>query len=513
MPSMYTTHCQTLPSLVVTSPPHMPSSTSHAMTHTPYSHSNVLLQPDILLRVFAHLEPVPDLCHAIQVCRDWSIVAATPSLWQNVVAIDPFTRHQLQSRPAWYPKHITQQKSSHALQVSRKSHSNRRKRSKNNSVLQGARKALDVITKRAGTRLNILDLQYCFPGLSLPSYMLHQSDIQKIIQRCSSSITTFLPSYPNHITKTSYINFSTTCPQLKVLHMTGCRDLQTADLGLIVQNSPYLHDISVKNCPNIRGSNLVFKLKPISKVLKRIDVSMTSLTQLCFRDLALNFPSLEEFIANHCTQLNVIDSPPRREDQLSRVFLKLTTFAVNYVAYLSSEWLSAICARCSNIKMLCANDVGSGRNYAIFNTRLPSIQQLSLSNHSLTDREWQRLFEDLRTTLLDCDISRNHNVTCALQTKNDDKFSVLETLDISETGATDETVKRLINVATRIKCLKTAGCRGVKDRKFRRNPLATISVDTETELTSACDKQWYWSITGSNILPGNCKPIVGSSFQ
>ena len=42
--------------------------------------ANLVLPPEILLKIFTHLEP-REVCRCAQVCKDWSSVAMDPGVW------------------------------------------------------------------------------------------------------------------------------------------------------------------------------------------------------------------------------------------------------------------------------------------------------------------------------------------------------------------------------------------------------------------------------------------------
>lgn len=423
------------------------------------------LPRDVLLKIFAHLPAVPDLCMISQVCTHWADVAINPALWVYVKATDAATRRLLRDESQSNYQHICYDTPFLGASTPKR----KRKRGKLNGVGQ----AVEVITRRSAGRLVSLDLEDCFPLHHKDRYQMQNTDLEKIAQRCASSIEELRISPSPQISGQALLSFARSCPKLRVLHMSGCRTLSCSHFGDIIRACPALEDISVSQCQAFRGSRLSDRLDPIRLTLKRLDISDTPTTRFPISKFASKYPVLEEVKMDNCEYMHILDHAPNVADLENRLFPSLVSLIMDKISHLPMPWLSAICRMCSSLQILSANKVQQPHSMIgdLFKGPLPRLHHLSLAGQPIDDDAWQRIFDKLRRCLVQCDLSRNSSLTCMLYSEDDQTFEALEELNISGTGATDMTVQEVMRLAPKLTFFDVTGCRSVENRDLRRNPL------------------------------------------
>lgn len=423
---------------------------------------------DVLEIIFGNLEPVPNLCNALQVCTSWKEAALIPKLWSTVTASDAATRKAREeaAQRNYHQIHYSDNSTDKSLRKSPK----RRKRQR----LFGVSHAVDCITRRAGKYLRSLDLKDCFPSHAIESFQMRDRDLENISAQCASSLEELRISPSEFITADALVSFAQQCTGLRVFHMTGCRTLTSNHLGLIVRSCPRLEDISVNRCVRFRGQSLEEKLHPIRKTLKRLDISDTITVNFAMRKFMFSFPVLEEIKMDNCNYISIDGQAPNMENEKRSLFPSLTSLNIDKIRTVPLSWLLAIFKTCPTLQILSANMIPEPTLSIsnLFRGPMPNLNHLSLSGHPLDDAAWQNIYEKLGKSLVQCDMSRNTGLTCVLQEKVSARFAVLEQLNISGTGATDETVMDVIRLSPKLTFLDTDGCRSVENRKFRRDPLA-----------------------------------------
>lgn len=445
-------------------------SSNEARTKVPH------LPFDVLLSIFSFLDPIPDLCVLAQVCTRWADAAYSPKLWANVVASDALTRAETYEESKIAYRYICYDGGG-AYQI-RNPYGFKKAghlRSKKKDELQGARKAIEVISRRAGSYLRSLDLHDCFPAYSYTDakYQMRNEDLFKIATRCGESLEEMRISPSIHLSGPALVTFAEKCRKLRTLDMTGCKTLTVANLGDIVRACPQLEDISVSQCQIFRGQGLEEKLRPVRKTLKRIDISDTAIGKLFLRRLMFSYPALEEIKVDNCRYLYITEQPPNLGGLERPFFPSLTSLNMDKVSQFPLKWLVAICKACPQMRVLSANNIQPCLSIGkLFEGPLPPLQHLSLSGQPLSDDMWQSIFNKLGASLVQCDVSRNISLSCALRVNRNKRFSKLEELNISGTVATDEAVRQLLQIAPMLTFLDVTGCRSIRDRSFRRDPLS-----------------------------------------
>lgn len=441
-----------------------------------------LLQPDILHKVFSYLAPVPDLCQANQVCTTWATVASNPRSWRRVSIYDS-TLH-LGATP--YQTLRSSLKSFPESLISRETRAAKRARLSRSPLRQqharGAKKAVQVISKRAGRFLQTLHLANFCQQVSDQNYLVGDEELLDLAERCGSSLHQF--SVINSRAKVTAWNcFAICCNKLKVLHIIDCPTLRVKHISCIIDFLPHLEDLSLRKCSQLGGNAFQTQLQAVRRTIKRIDISMTDISLISFRDLALGFPRLEHFIANNCHSLVISGRPFRHPHLMYDIFPSLVSLQLNYVGHFSQGWVTFLSNYCPNLTALGASVFDHQPLQSLFNTHAPPIEHLSLSGREVDDHLWQIIFDKVGSTLVNCDLSRT-KTTGALTVQEDQQFVALESLNLSDTRATDEHVRKIISIAPRLKHLSLTRCRGVKDRAFRRNPLHSTPPHSEQRLAT-----------------------------
>lgn len=428
------------------------------------------LPPDVLQRVFSGFKPVPDLCVFAQVCRTWAEAALSKELWIDVKASDAKTRKEKKEESEQNYLFISYEKREPLFSgSSSRGAKKRRIGGKHLRTLFGARRAVDVITQRGADRLRTLDLHDCYPAHAISQYQMLDEDVAKIADRCPR-LEVLRLSYSFYTTGQAVVSLTEKCKKLRTLHMTGCKKVTGGDLAVIVQRCPDLEDISMSHCPQFRGHALAEKLFPIRKRLKRIDISDTPTEKLDLNPFSTDFPALEEIKLDNCTYMYLSGAVPSIDEI---IFPRLKLINIDKIAKFPLNWLTAMCERCPALRVLSASDVQTGHFGVghLFLKPIAPLNYLSLTNQALRDRFFQSLFERLRTTLVQMDLSGNALLSCELLSRPGEHFTDLEQLNIAQTAVTDSTLRTLIQLSPMLNFLDASGCRSVKDRTFRRNPL------------------------------------------
>lgn len=337
----------------------------------------------------------------------------------------------------------------------------------------GVQLAIDVITRRAGHKLRLLDLHLCYPFHHVSSYQMHNSDLKLLAQRSGSNLRGLIISPSVHLSAVSIVDFALSCRQLRVLHMDNCFNLDMAYLNVIVDACPLLEDISVSHCPQFRGQRLMNVLKPLRNTLRRIDLSFTP-TEFINLTLLLNsFPALEEFVADHCSVLKCVVSHSRFVMQDFPPHNKLTTFRVDDTAFDFSQILLLFHC-CKYLNCFSANHIPSSSRTAlerVFDGHIPPLRILCVASLPISDSIWRRIFERLHDVVEFLNVSANSRLTLALHDAQAKLFSRLKGIYVMNTAATDRTLAQLILRSPKLTTIDANGCRGVHCRPFRRNPL------------------------------------------
>ncbi|PXF48063.1 hypothetical protein BWQ96_02015 [Gracilariopsis chorda] len=449
----------------------LPSSSRNNSLESALTTTHPLLQPDILQIVFSYLTPVPDLCQAYQVCTTWAKVASTPLLWRHVIVVDPPTPFATAHKSPWPIIEPILTRPPRETRAAKRARLSRSPLPQHNA--RGAKRAVHVISKRAGQLLQTLHLHRFCQRVSDPDYLVSDEQLDDLANRCGPSLQQF--SVINSRAEVAgWVSFAECCYNLKVLHIIACPTLRTGHIGPILDFLPCLEDLSLRKCSQLRGIAFKIQLNSVRSSLKRIDISMTNISHIFIRELALEFPRLEHFVANNCPSLTISCRPFRLQHERANMFPNLVNLQLNYIEYFSECWISLVSNHCPRLAALGASVMDYGSLHSLFDEQAPPIEQLSLSGREVDDHLWQMIFEKVGSTLVHCDLSRT-KTTCALTVHEGQQFSALESLNLSDTRATDESVRKIISIAPHLKHLKLTRCRGVKDRDFRRNPLRTTT--------------------------------------
>lgn len=448
------------------------------------------LPHDVLVRVFQLLTEIRDLCVASEVCTSWSNAALSGDCWCDVSAVDILTRRRMLNMDNSSPfthscdDYLDQPYSTpcrdcmHAAPAKIAHKRQRKRRRVDCKHTVGVKCAVDVITRRAGSRLRSLDLRLCFPFHHVPSYQMHNSDLDVIAGRCGQRLRQFSVSPSVHVLATALVSFANACPQLRKLHMTDCQNLTTSHVNSIVQACPQLEDISVSRCPRFRGQRLMQILLPLKETLRRIDISFTP-SEMLDVSLAMTFPVLEEIIADHCSHLRgtIPVFNPDGYDPPKKSTCNLKTLRMDDTLFDASMFLPLF-QRCPHLQCLSTNHLPLSLRRPLDNalgSAAPPLRTLCVAAIPVSDRTWTRIYENLRTTLEFCDVSGNLILTLDVPFEKGD-FEKLEGIYLRNCALTDRTLGHFLMHTPRLDIIDATGCRGVVSRRFRRDPLQFRSV-------------------------------------
>lgn len=438
------------------------------------------LPDDIISRIFSKFEPVPELCLLMGVCTKFANAASAPELWRRVKAVDPITRRAKEEGIDISSEFIvydldkgpdksmlsTSEEESHRL------------------TRRGVGLAVDVITSRAGSQLVSLDLHDCYPRFPRFDHQMSDAHLELISSRCSDSLQILRLSASFLIRRAGLVNLAKSCPKLRTLHVTGCKNMNDEVLGDIVRECPTLEDISVSGCRNFEAEGLHENLSPIRDTLKRIDISGSYARSIHMLKFMTKYPALEEIDASDCERLYTPTMPPTSLP----IFPSLVSLKMDKASSIGDKMLLSICEGSRNLRCLSLNnmrhEIHEEELRNLFDLTWPPLKTLKMAGQKITDEMWQRIFEKLGASLVECDLSKNRLLTCSLQLFRNDSFAELQDLRIRSTGATNSTVKTLISISPKLKFLDVCGCVGV-ERKLRRNPLALRESANNTEPTIA----------------------------
>lgn len=449
--------------------------------------SYAYLPQDVLIKVFQYFTDVRDLCASSEVCLAWNTAALSPDCWSDVRAVDGAFHRRSRSKEdtgsltfdciACFDQ-PTKDPCEECKPLSKKPPKLAGKRKRKNAVYtrahrRGVSLAVDVITRRAGDRLRSLNLHDCYPFYYLADYQMQNADLDVLADRCGARLCQLAISPSVHLSGYALVTFAQACPRLRVLHMTHCQTLMVSHMNAIVAACPVLEDISVSHCPRFRGQRLMQILEPLRNTLRRINLSFTPTEALNVTQV-LSFPVLEHVIAEHCSNLKAVITANcgSVQDIASMPSTALTTLSVDDTLFDPSLFL-LLFRNSRNLQCLSANCIPVPSWPVLdcaFDGYVPPLRTLCVSNLPVSDNTWMRIYQRLRDTLEFCDVSINPTLTLKLP-KDNGIFCRLEGITISVTGVTDVTLAELLLRAPSVTYIRTAGCRGVIDRRFRRNPL------------------------------------------
>lgn len=441
------------------------------------------LPDDVLSRVLSFLEPVPELCMAACVNRQWRQLALAPSLWARVRATDALSRRreaEMADRKYQYIVYNEDFCREVASWGAKRAFATKKKR-KAVKVRRGVGSAIEVITRRANSELRALDLVNCYPMDESVAKQMRDEDLSLIASRCPG-VEELSLSPSALISGDALLAFVGQCKQLKKLHMTRC-SITMGLLQAIVSHATLLEDVSVSGSNVFRGEGLYNAIEPIAASVKKLNVSNTPLNRLPLERMMFKCPNLQELIADNCMYMQVSGQPPRDGRSL---FPSLTSLNLDKIAAMPLTWISEICLTCPNLDMLSANAAGSQSLNIdfLFYGPLPPLQHLGLSGQPLEDDMWQCIFDQLGPSLVQCDVSRNSRLTCMFE-PGARKFEKLEELSLQGTAVTDAAAMMVIRTAPHLKFLDLGTCRSIANRDFRRDPLKYVcSVGDVTTLNS-----------------------------
>lgn len=433
---------------------------------------------DIIRRVFRNLDSTLELCVLMEVCTKFSEAAHWSELWRRVKAVDPITRRAGEKDTSRLYRFIT-----HGLDGVERSGPGKPKSAPHPNKQRGVGLAVDIITSRAGSQLESLDLQLCYPNFPRFDHQMTDNDLETISNRCSESLQSLLLSPSLFVTGPALVDLAKACPKLRTLHLTGCKNVTDKVLGAVVRACPKLEDISVSRCKGFRGEGLHARLSPVYDTLKRLDMSGSDLRSVYMATFMRFYPALEELDASNGFDVNTTGPVPSSEESLFPSLVKLNLGDM----YISENFLKVICSECQTLRYLCVSSAfrdqdSSDRRFTtkIVDVVWPPLEYLNIAGRSVTDEMWQRLFEKLHGSLVQYDVSNNEELTCLLEVTEEQCFLQLEKLNISGTDVTDDNLRMLISLAPNLKSVNASGCPGI-DRETRRNPLALRDSETSAE--------------------------------
>lgn len=442
------------------------------------------LPQDVLIKIFLTFSDICDTCAVSEVCTSWSDAALSPQCWAYVRVIDSATRRRLIQQEASgtvvFECNVcfdcpTQFPCEACKPIPPKVTGKRKRKRRRTSNPQGVKLAVDVITRRAGKRLRLLDLHLCFPFHHLAAYQMHNSDLNVIAERSGPQLEGLAISSSVHLASLSIVNFAKACPELRVLHMMNCQSLKLSDLKVIVKACHYLEDISVSHCPQFHGRHIMQVVDPLRSTLRRLDMSFTPTESINLSQIIGSFPALEELIADHCSSLKCVVSNARSVglDAPLTAINKLTTFRMDDTS-LDVNMLHVLFDRSRDLQCLSANHIPPPSRVVlerVFDGYIPPLRTLRIASLPITDNIWKRIFCRLYDTLEFCDVSGYSKLTLALSTSQPKQFTRLKGIYITYTGATDRTLAQLLIRAPHLNMIDATGCRNVRHRAFRRSPL------------------------------------------
>lgn len=432
---------------------------------------------DIIRRVFGNLDSALELCLLMEVCTKFSEAASGSELWRQVKAVDPITRRAGEKESSRIYRFIT-----HGLDGNlERSGRGKLKSAPRPRNRKGVGLAVDIITSRAESQLESLDLQECYPNFPRFDHQMTDDDLETISSRCSESLQSLRLSPSLFITGPALADLAKACPNLRTLHLTGCKNVTDKVLGTVVRACPKLEDISVSRCKGFRGEGLHARLSPVYDTLKRLDMSGSDLRSLYMATFMQNYPALEELDASNCWDVNTYGPVPSSEESLFPSLVKLNLGHVD----VSERLLKLICSECQTLRYLCLSATTSRDSERSFSTKIadvtwPPLEYLNLAGRSVTDEMWQLLFEKLHSSLVEWDVSNNEKLTCLLEATEAQSFLKLEELNISGTDVSNDNLRVLISLAPKLKSVNVSGCAKL-DRETRRKPLALRDSETSAE--------------------------------
>lgn len=449
--------------------------------HANFAH----LPKDVLIKIFLTFSDIRDTCAASEVCISWSDAALSPECWSYVRAIDASTRRRILQQdatrnPVFDCNVCFDRPTLHPCEACKPTPprvtGKRKRRRTRLANQQGVKLAVEVITKRAGTRLRMLDLRLCYPFHHISEYQMRNSDLSVIAMRSGALLRGLVISSSVLVSADALVEFARACPQLRVFHMMNCQTLMVSHLAHIVAACPRLEDISVSRCPQFRGQRLMQVLKPLQNTLRRIDMSFTPTESLNMSLIMCSFPVLEEVIADHCSNLKCVVSNFRAMgmDTGGLCTSKLTTLRLDDTQ-LDVMMMNILFRLAHRLHHLSANHIPLPSRLAlerVFEGNIPPLRTLCVASLPISDSIWHRIFDSLHDTIEFCDVSGNSRLTLGLPVGHGKEFSRLKGIHIMNTGTTDRTLAQLLIRSPRLCLIDAAGCCGVRDRRFRRNPLS-----------------------------------------
>lgn len=450
-------------------------------------YSGQLLPFEVLLRIFSFLTDAQQLCTAAAVCSTWREAAIDKSLWIHVKATDPITRDRLKKALAETVEYdcATCFDTIGIIPCTncRPPQNNpSKKRSRSNTPeLYGTSCVVDLALRRAGAQLKTLDLSDCFRSHTNPTYHLKNTDLIKLAEQAGSSLERFLACASNAAHGKGFLTLARACAGLRVLHIEGCLSLNTTQVQTICHACPELEDVSFKDCLKFRPRRLDEAFRPLRKNLRRIDVSNTCTESFSLNMFMIHYPQLQMLRAQNCTSLTAIFLPVH-PDLIRQCFPSLQSFHVDSTSYALTMAMPLLFLA-KNLTSFTANDVPIARELdPLFAGHLPPLRILGLAGQKVTDHHWRYIYSGLRKTLVECDLANCANLTCELLHTDSENFECLDKIFLTKTALTDSTLTNLIAHAPNLTFVEASGCRGVRNRRFRRDPVSYFKDELNSHL-------------------------------
>lgn len=452
------------------------------------------LPVDIIRRIFAKVDSTGELCKLMEVCKKFETAAKWPELWKHVKVTDPHTKvvgdHEPEEERIIDPitlRAVTKT-SQHAYRFITyglfQGDNNVTVNDSSNGAPSRKKKgvgfAVDVITSRAGSNLEHLDLLRCYPNFPRFDHQMTDDDLKLITSRCSESLQTLRLSPSLFLTGPTLIEMATACKRLRTLHVINCSCMNDILLGEIARACPKLEDISVKRCSGFRGEGLHARLIPVHETLRRLDVSQTETTSLNLLTLLRYYSSLEEIDASWCFELTLRNSTVKEDELKCRTLTKLNLRNADT----DVRVMRRVVGESPNLRELhLSTNVRDRRQMRVlkmFSIGWPRLEALTLARVTMMNDVWEQIIENLCQSLVRLDVSDNRYLTCEMDVKEGQSLGKLEELNISGTATTERALKQIVLLAPRLKCVKMQGCLKIS-RKVRMDPYALRDLPDSVE--------------------------------